>query len=237
MKILKRIYSKFFKSKTVYKQELLLRLALKEKNIDLKKLEIKCDHILGINFVNGIELTIKYPDSFYYKAKNIIPNEKEINYFFNGNMSINGKREEMLKPFKNLKNSIIVSSNEGRIQKNKDKFNYSYFNSFAEAKFGLCPHQADWEGDTESMWTYRFIESCFVEAIPIIFVDAPLGKKFTKEIVYYTDYDILNKKIFSDINNPIYDHNIAIYNRELTKKYFCLTDKECDLIRSTYKNP
>lgn len=232
--VLLHLYSKSHKGKTVYKQELLLRLALKEKNINLNNLEIKCDHILGLNYVNGIQLSIKYPDSFYYKAKSLIPDKKGINYFFNGNMSESGKRQEMLNPFKNLYGSEIVSSNEGRIQRNKDKFNEEYFRSFANAKFGLCPNQADWDGDKESMWTYRFIESCFVEAIPIIFINAPLGKKFTKDIIYYTDYEIISKEKFTDLNNPIYNENIAKKNSELAKKYYCLTDEECELLRNTY---
>lgn len=235
MKLIKKVYRKIFKRKTVFKQELLLRLALEEKNINPKNLEIKCDHILGINYVNGIELSIKYPDSFYFKAIKLIPKVKENNYYFNGNTSESGKREEMLLPFVNLKRSEIISSNDGRVQKNKDKFNIEYFKPFAQAKFGLCPHQADWQGNKDSMWTYRFIESCFVEAIPIVFIDAPLGKKFTKDIFYYTDKEILNKEIFSDLNNPVYDNNIAKRNRKLAKEYFCLSDNECESIKKTFQ--
>ena len=229
------LYSKIFRKrkKNIYKQELLLRLALVEKGIDPDNYEIRCDHLLGKNYVNEIELSIKYPDSFYIKSANLIPKNKQINYYFNGNTSSSGKRMEMLKPFTVLQNSQIISSNEGRNQENKNKFNTQYFVAFANSKFGLCPHQADWVGDKEHMWTYRFIESCFVEAIPVIFVNAPLGKIFTKDIIYYTDKDILEKNLFKDLNNPTYDIKIARLNRELAKEYFCLTDEECKKIKES----
>ncbi len=54
-------------------------------------------------------------------------------------MSLEGERDILLKPFKNIPNTLIIPSNEGRINKNKDKFNVSYFSEFANSKFGLCP--------------------------------------------------------------------------------------------------
>ena len=232
--IIKKVLSKIniiVFGKPRFKQELLIRKALIEKGFKLRKLKIICDHNLGINYVNGIKLGIKYPDSFYYEATKLIPVNKSLNYYFNGNTAESGKRSVLLKPFKNLKGSKIISSNEGRVQKNKNKFNYNYFQTFAEAKLGLCPHQADWEGDLDHMWTHRFIESCFVESIPILFQAAPLGEKFIHGFNYYWDYEVLNGSF--NLNDPNYDKEIAKSNRFLAERMFCLTEDECKLISAT----
>jgi len=238
MKI-KRIHKTIFnllfsliKGKTVYKQEILLKLALQESGIEINKLTIECDHILGKNYVNGIELPIKYPISFYEKAKDLIPNKKKYDFYFNGNMATNGKRDIMLKPFFEDSKSLIINSDDGRVQKNKGKFNIEYFSPFAESKFGLCPHQADWKGDKEYMWTYRFIESCFVEAIPIIFEDAPLGNKFINNFNYIWSNEVLDRN--NKVIPPIYDKELATKNRELAFSLFCLTSEEINLIKSTF---
>jgi len=217
-----------------FKQELLIRKALVEKGFKLRRLKIICDHNLGINYVNGIKLGIKYPDSFYNEATKLIPANKSLNYYFNGNTAESGKRSILLEPFINLNKSKIISSNEGRVQKNKNKFNYNYFQTFAKAKFGLCPHQADWEGEIDYMWTYRFIESCFIEAIPILFEGAPLGKMFIDGFNYYWDYEALNDSF--NPNNPTYDIEIAKSNRFLAERIFCLTEEECKLINTTLRN-
>lgn len=112
-----------------------------------------------------------------------------------------------------------------------NKFNYNYFQPFAKAKFGLCPHQADWEGDLDYMWTYRFIESCFVEAIPILFQGAPLGKNFIHGFNYYWDYEALNGSF--NPHDPTYDKEIAKSNRFLAERIFCLTEEECKLINAS----
>ncbi len=227
--IINKIKSRF-KGKTVFKQELLLRLALKEKGFILSKLQIKCNHDLGLNYVNGIELGIKYPDSFYNKATKLIPKSKSINLYFNGYMNESGKRSVMLEPFMSLLNTVIISSNEGRIESKKDVFNDEYFNQFAKSKYGLCPHQADWPGTKESMWTYRFIESCFVEAIPVLFKKSPLGEKFIRGFYFLWDVDFENSK--EDIILE-YKLDIAQKNRLLAKERFCLTEKECSKIKNT----
>ena len=142
---------------------------------------------------------IKYPDSFYERAKQIIPDEKKIGFYFNGFMTPKGERKKMLAPFEKFKDSLIISSEDGRIQDSKDKFNESYFSDFAKSKFGLCPHQANWPGSKEHMWTYRFIESCIVGAIPVVFEETPLGEKFTKGFYVLKDSDFFSTKI------PTYD--------------------------------
>jgi hypothetical protein len=117
-----KIYYRIFKLPTL-KQEMLLRLALKEKGLNLSGLDIQCNHDLGLNYVNGIKFGIKYPESFFNKSQKLIPLKKKYSFYFNGNMSSEGERDELLKPFKNVVNSLIISSNDGRVVKNKDKFN------------------------------------------------------------------------------------------------------------------
>lgn len=227
-----RIGKHFFYGKPVMKQELLLRLALKEAGFNFKKLKIICDHNLGLNYVNGIELGIKYPLSFYEESLKLIPQEKEYLFYFNGNMSANGKRDLLLKKFQSLPDSAIVSSDEGRNQNNKDKFNYSYFNEMAKSQFGLCPHQLDWTGDKDKLWTYRFIESCFVKAIPVLFIQTPLGKDFIKDFNFIWDDTIR----LDDPSTYVYNDAEAEENLILSKERFCLTLIECEKIKATLKN-
>lgn len=207
------------------KQELLLRKALEEKGFNCKKLKISCNHDLGKNYVNGVEMGIKYPDSFYEKAKQIITDKKIYSFYFNGNMNPEGGRKEMLKPFEIYNDSLIISTDDGRIQSSKDKFNNSYFSYFSKSKFGLCPHQEDWPGSKKHLWTYRFIESCLVEAIPVIFDATPLAPEFINGFFVLKDSD------FKNIKTPVYDILKANKNRVLAKKKFFLTDEECYQIK------
>jgi hypothetical protein len=226
---IKKIFNliSLFHKKPKFKQQLLIELALKEKGFNLRQLNIRCNHILGINYINDIELGIKYPDSFFTEAVKLI-SIKKIDFYFNGNMDDSGLRRQMLEPFMQKNNSYIIASNEGRIQKNKDKFNYSYFTELAQAKFGLCPHQADWIGDKNHVWTYRFIECCFVEAIPILFKKTPLGELFIKDFHFIWDDEISDNKI---IYNPVK----ARENRILAQQIFCLTEEECLRIEKSLK--
>ncbi|MBU3940296.1 hypothetical protein KJ942_12390, partial [bacterium] len=61
--IKKKIYT--FLGFNLLKQEAMLRLALKEEGLDYKDFDIEIDHINGINYINGIELPIIYPKSFF----------------------------------------------------------------------------------------------------------------------------------------------------------------------------
>lgn len=229
-RILNKFYS-LFKIPTL-KQEMLLRLALEEKGLDPKKLDLKCNHDLGINFVNGIEFGIKYPDSFFYKAQKQIPFKKKFSFYFNGNMSTQGEREQLLKPFKNLKNCLIIASNEGRIVKNKDKFNTKYFELFANSRFGLCPHQVNWEGNLDELWTYRFVESCFVESVPILFRKTPLSNNFVEGFYFLWDDQVLEmykKNELLDFNDKVKENTLK------AKQKFCFTANEIELIKNSTK--
>ena len=215
---------------TIYKQELLLRKALAEKGFDVSNLNIRINHELGLSYVNNIEFGIKYPYSFYEKSTQLIPNNKTQNFYFNGNMNVSGQRQSLLKPFINFDESKIIESNDGRKTSNKDKFNVEYFREFSFSKYGLCPHHMDWPGDKDYLWTYRFIEACFVEAIPVLFINAPLSQNFTDGFYFLWDENILNNS-----KNIIYNKEKAIANRTLAKKVFCFTKIECEQIMNTIK--
>jgi len=200
------------------KQEAMLRLALKEEGLSIKKLNIKIDHINGVNFVNGIELPIVYPKSFFDKARALSGTEKKINFYFNGNMSDAGGRKEMLLPFFD-KNSRLIESNYGRSALTKDKFNTVYYSELAASKFGLCPHQKNFVGNPETMWTYRFIECCMVYTIPVVFEEAPLGKKFINKFYYKSDKEVLEF-------DTAYEKSQAIRNYDLCIERFTLSEKD-----------
>ena len=206
----------------ILKQEAMLRLALKEEGFSLRKLNIKIDHINGVNFVNGIELPIIYPKSFFDKAKALSASEKKTTFYFNGNMSDAGGRKEMLLPFFD-KDSRLIESNYGRSALTKNKFNTIYYSELAASKFGLCPHQKNFVGNPETMWTYRFIECCMVHTIPVVFEEAPLGNKFVNKFFYKSDKEVLKFDI-------AYEKSQAIRNCDLCIERFTLSDKDIDKI-------
>lgn len=177
----KRIFNRLLKrnmlKRNMLKQEAILRLALQEEGFSDKLFEIEIDHVNGYNYINGIQFPIIYPRSFFIKSSKL-EQSKKIDFYFNGNMSESGERKLMLEPFYSL-NSLIEESDFGRYSENKTVFNYDYFRGLASAKFGLCPHQKDFLGNADTMWTYRFIESCMCKAIPLVFIETPLGNRFT----------------------------------------------------------
>lgn len=214
-------------NKPILKQEILLKKALIEEGIDLSTVKIVCYHDIGVSKVNGISFGIKYPKSIFNKVSNLITKKKKYDFYFNGNTNDSGKRKILLAPFKNLGNSLIISSNDGRKLKNKGKFNFDYFKKFAQSKYGLCPHQMDWDSSTDNMWTYRFIESCFAGAIPVLFKETPLGKKFINKFFFVWNDEILKNKSLE------YKKEMALRNHELAKTIFCFSHAEIKLIKSS----
>lgn len=204
--------------KKVLKQEALLEKALKEKGIPLKDLKIEIDHLNGKNKINGIETDVIFPESFFVSAEKLVPTDKKIDFYFNGNMSNTGSREDMLKPFMNRKNSLVINSNVGRINFFKHRFNKNYYEGLAQSKFGLCPHQSDWPGPIENIWTYRFIECCMVKSIPVVFDETPLGVNFTNGFHFQLSSEIINGECF-------YSSEKAESNFKLVKERFSLTDE------------
>lgn len=210
---------------SMLKQEALLRKALREKGINDSLLDIKIDHMLGTNSISGIETGIIYPDSFYYKSQ-MLTVDKEYDFYFNGNMDDNGGRRKLLEPFTNLPKSKLVKSNFGRLWFFKSIYNKSYYKGLAKSKFGLCPHQLDWPGPKDNMWTYRFIECCFVGTLPVIFNATPLGSSFIEGFEYFTDDYLLNRSPEEE-----FDYNKIAINKKLAKKRFLLSEDLCDRLK------
>jgi len=176
------------------KQEVLFRLALEESGIDHAGCKIGIDHINGSCSINGIHFGIIYPKNFFEQGHALMTNEKQYKYYFNGFCDTAGGREELLAPFQPPE-AVIVYSDDGRNAEKKKIFNTEYFEGLSKAEFGLCPHQLNWKGNRETMWTYRFIECCMVGAIPVVFDRTPLSEAFTQGIVFYTDSEVLGRDI------------------------------------------
>jgi hypothetical protein len=194
------------------KQEAILRLALQEEGVNDKLLKIEIDHVNGYNYINDIQFPIIYPRSFF-TASEELNQEKSIDFYFNGNMSDSGERKLMLKPFLS-RNSLIQESNFGNIPSKKTVYNSTYYMGLSSAKFGLCPHQKDFLGHADTMWTYRFIESCMCKAIPLVFVETPLGKKFMDGffIVDNSSIDAIQNEFSLERVNQNYDQCKLIHS-------------------------
>ena len=212
-------------NRNVLKQEALLRKALREKGIKDTLLDIKVDHMLGTNSISGIETGIIYPDSFYIKSQQLIQS-KDYDFYFNGNMDENGGRKKLLEPFANHPNAKLIESNFGRFSFFKSFYNKSYYKGLARSKFGLCPHQTNWPGPKDRMWTYRFIECCFVGTLPVVFNTTPLGSSFIEGFEYFTDDYLLGRDPGEE-----FDYIKVAINRELAKKRFLLSDDICQQLR------
>jgi hypothetical protein len=177
------------------RQTILLHEALKERGLNYKKYRIEINHDLGYSKINEIRLPIIYPDSFWIEAKKFHNNKKIISFYFNGHPGNNNSRKQIIENFIGKQNSVIKFNQEGRIVENKNKMNYEYFLDMSRSKYTLCPHQLNWPGDKNALWTYRFIESMMVKSVPIIFRKTPLCEDFIEEFFYQWDDDQLPKKI------------------------------------------
>jgi hypothetical protein len=80
----------------IFKQEALLRSALQARGFDDQKLAIEVDHYEGKSYVNGTEFGLIYPDSFFTFGHKLHLMPKSYQFYFNGNMDIDGGREKML---------------------------------------------------------------------------------------------------------------------------------------------
>jgi hypothetical protein len=213
------------------KQEALLRRALKEEGLLRGDVEIKVDHLLGKSTVNGIEVGLIYPKSFIRKSKKLHVNKKRYDFYFNGNMDQNGDRKKLLSPFIDLKKSKIVESNFGRNEYFKSFYNSFYYRDLSLSTYGLCPHQADWPGPKDAIWTYRFIECCLVKTMPIVFIETPLGKDFIEGFNFITDVDILNNfQGLEEIHSSL-EENFSL----VSKKFFLGESISAEIMKSYEK--
>src|SRR6056300_1323829 len=177
------------------KQTIMLKIALKEASMPLDKCNIRINHDKGISYVNDIELPIIFTKSWFDIDNNLRRCKKEYNFYFNGFIGEGSVREALLKDFINRKDCKIIWSNDGRNVENKQKFNLEYFTGLAKSKYGLCPHQPDWPGDTNSLWTYRYIECLMTGTVPVNFKETPLSKQFISNTHFVWDSDVLEKDL------------------------------------------
>lgn len=209
----------------LFRQEALLRQALKEEGLNYQDFDIEIDHVNGVNYINKFALPIIYPASFFYKSRRLANSNKKYRVYFNGNMQPAGGRKEMLQPFENL-DARIIESDEGRSRyKKKSFYNKEYFQGLARAEFGLCPHQKDFLGDKDTMWTYRFIECCMTKAIPVVFNDSPLGKVFCSGFYFVTDDQLLNNEVQFDLNHANDNFTKCLAKFSLTESYLKIIKK------------
>lgn len=202
----------------------LFEKALKEKSITTARIDI--DHKKGLNYANGVELSIKYPLSFIEKIKYLNSN-KIYTYCFKGQMIDNNSkvsRSTMLSPFKN-KNSLIEGTDLGRKRKNKNEADLDYFQLIANSRFSLCPNWAGEWYNHDYGWTYRIIETCFTRSLPIVFRETPYGKNFIKDI----------KFLWNDENHDLDDteyNQIVDYNYQKALEYWTLRENEVIKIKN-----
>jgi hypothetical protein len=170
-------------------QEYLFKSALKEHGIN-KDFEI--DHRNGWNIIQGKKFGIKYPMSYIDQIKQL-SHEKIYDYCFIGSWTDNKGRKEILEKYQQL-NSLMYHSSNGRDPKVKYQFDREYYQAMCQSKFGLCPgHPA--MPKHPNRWTYRFIESAFCRAIPVMFQETVYGADFVRDIFYVWDDELPGKNI------------------------------------------
>jgi len=208
------------------KQTILLKLALQEEDINYKKCNIRIDHDSGISIVNNIKLPIIFPKSWMYEAEKLHTDKKEYKFYFNGFIGEGTSRQEILKDFIIREDSKIIWSNDGRNVENKNVFNKDYFAGLCKSVYGLCPHQPDWPGNWNTLWTYRYIECLMAKVIPINFKQTPLAKSFIEDSYFVWDKDVINNSLNIDSAKVEYNYNFA-FNK------FTLSLEQIDAIKSS----
>jgi hypothetical protein len=181
-------------------QEYLFKSALKEHGIN-KDFEI--DHRNGWNIIQGKKFGIKYPMSYIDQIKQL-SHEKIYDYCFIGSWTDNKGRKEILEKYQQL-NSLMYHSSNGRDPKVKYQFDREYYQAMCQSKFGLCPgHPA--MPKHPNRWTYRFIESAFCRAIPVMFQETVYGADFVRDIFYVWDDELPGKNIdrYDDVREQNY---------------------------------
>lgn len=156
----------------MFRQDVLLRMALAERGIDAEVSCTKLDHWSGRAFVDGRRVGLVYPDSFFDAALPLMATPRGVRMFFIG--TVDATRRNMLEPFRLHPDAVVIESNRGRSE-HKNRWDPSYYHAMSEAMFGLCPHHTDWPGPWEHLWTYRFIDCVLVGTIPVVFRATPLA--------------------------------------------------------------
>lgn len=198
-------------------QKYLFKSALEEHGI---KTEFDIDHKNGWNIINSIKFGIKYPKSYLNQIDQLDKN-KLYDYCFVGSWTDNKGRKEILDKYHELNSKMHHSSN-GRDPKTKYQFDTDYYQIMSNSKFGLCPgHPA--MPKHPNRWTYRFIESAFCRAIPVMFKETVYGESFVQDISYVWDDD---QPEIIDNYNVVVEEN---YNKAV--KYWTLQPEEIAMIK------
>ena len=171
------------------KQTIMLKKALAEEGINPENCKIEINHDLGYSYVNGIKLPVIFPKSHFEFAEQCHTSNKTFMFYFNGNAGKGNTRQKLMHKFLTKENSKITFNNDGRIIENKGIPNPEYFKEMAKSTFSLCPHQPNWNGDKEALWTYRYIEALILKTMPVQFKDTPLTKTFTENSMFRWDND------------------------------------------------
>jgi hypothetical protein len=175
------------------KQTIMLKKALTEEGIDPKACKIEIDHDTGHSHVNGVKLPIIFPRSFFNYAETVHKTNKQYMFYFNGNAGKGDTRKKLMQNFVDRKDSRMVFTNDGRVVENKGTPNPTYFYEMSQSHYGLCPHQPNWRGSMDALWTYRYIECLMLKTMPIQFRDTPLTESFTEKSIFKWDDDSFEK--------------------------------------------
>lgn len=211
------------------KQTIILNLALQEADIDPNSCEIVIDHDKGFSYVNDVKLPVIFPKQWFENTSKLHSNKKEYKFYFNGHIGERSSRKELMKSFLDREDCKIVWSNDGRDVKSKDKYNVDYFSGLSKSKYGLCPHQVDWPGNKDFLWTYRYIECLMSKVIPVIFRKTPLSDTFINDSYFVWDDDILKTEIEHDQEHLDYNYNFALSK-------FTLNETQIRTIKKSSKN-
>ena len=201
---------------TMLLQEYLFKSALDEQGIQIK---FDIDHKNGYNIINGIKFGIKYPKSYLNQIDQLNRN-KLYDYCFVGSWTDNKGRKEILEKYQSLNSKMYHSSN-GRNASTKYQFDSAYYQIMSNSKFGLCPgHPA--MPKHPNRWTYRFIESAFCRAIPVMFKETIYGESFVRDIFY----------VWDDAQPELINNYNTIVEENYTKavKYWTLQPEEIEVI-------
>lgn len=213
---------------SILKQTILLKVALIELGLNPDSFDIGIDHDKGVSTVNGLKLGIVYPEHFFAIAKKHYHGmHKKTQFYFNGFEGSNQERKRLLEPYSSREGSEIIFSNEGRDLNQKGRVNPKYFEGMSTSHFGLCPHQPNWPGNLNSLWTYRFIECLMLKTAPVLLRATPLSKQFIQGFEFVYDDEIGPVPQNSYLSEVQLEQNFALACQKFTlPKHFIKTINE-----------